>query len=249
DAEPRPLHGLAAAEGIDALAQRGVGGPGQVEPLADPVRVDRDDPAGRVDQRAAGRARGERRGVLDAAADLGATRTAGRSLDARDEAGGDPGRAVAAGPQPEDGVADGGIGVREGQRGRAGGVDVDDREIAVRVDAADRTDGGPAVAERDGDLVAAEIVGGGQDAAGGHDDAAAADPAADANDAAGSRVGDRADGGGELFEGGHGWWMPPDDQSRRFGRSAVSCKSQHTTDLSRVQEPSSRIESMTETTT
>ena len=56
DAESRPARRLAAAEGVDPLAQGGVGRQRQVEAFADPVGVQADQPAGRVEERAAGRA-------------------------------------------------------------------------------------------------------------------------------------------------------------------------------------------------
>src|SRR5436190_19501533 len=209
DAEPGPGNRFAAAEGVDALPQGRIRRPGEVEALADAVRVDRDDATLRVHEGAAGRAGCERGGVLDAAADLCPAGAAERALDAGHETGRHAGGAVAAGRQAEDDVADRGIGVREAERRGARRVDVDDREVPVTVDAADLADGRTAITEGDGDLVAAEIVGIGQDAAVGDDNAAAADSAADPDDARGGGVGDGADRGGELFEGGHDTEDPP----------------------------------------
>ena len=54
DAEPGPGRGLAPAEGVEALAQLGVGRQGQVEPVAQPVGVDAEQPAFGVDRGAPG---------------------------------------------------------------------------------------------------------------------------------------------------------------------------------------------------
>ena len=51
------------------------------------------------------------------------------------------------------------------ERGRAGRVDVDDREVAVAVPAGNGPARATAVSERDGDFVAAQVVGVGQDLA------------------------------------------------------------------------------------
>jgi hypothetical protein len=141
--------------------------------------------------------------VLEAAADL---RAAGprndRSIPDTKPA------VTRAGPLPlagqaEDDVADSRIGVGEGRRRGACRIDLDDREVAVAVDAADGSGRGATVAERHGDLVTAQVVGVGQDAAVGDDDAATADPAADPDDGGSGRAVHGADRGGELFEGGH----------------------------------------------
>ena len=60
DAEPGPRGRLAEGQRIDALAQGRVGREGEIEPLADPVGVEADEPARRVDEGPTGRARGER---------------------------------------------------------------------------------------------------------------------------------------------------------------------------------------------
>ena len=157
---------LAAAERVDALAQRGVGRQGEVEALADPVRVEPDEPSLGVEQRAAGRARRERRGVLDAARDPPAARAAERARDRRHGPEGDARarrRGVAAAPKTAAPSGDA-VAVAPLERRRAGGVDVDDGEVAVAVDAGDRADVAAAVGEGDGDLVAAQVVGVGEDA-------------------------------------------------------------------------------------
>ena len=94
--------------------------------------------------------------------------------------------------------------VGPGDRRRAAGVDLDDREVAVPVDAGDGAAGGAAVGEADRDLAAAQVVGVGEDAAVGDDDAGAAEPGADPDD---GRTGGARDGGDgllELGEDGHG---------------------------------------------
>ena len=76
---------LAPGQGIDPLTQRRIGRQGEVEPLADPVRVETDEPAGRIDERPARRSRREGSGVLDAAVDAPAAGAAERPRDGRDE--------------------------------------------------------------------------------------------------------------------------------------------------------------------
>ena len=101
DTEARPRRRLAAAERVDPVAQRRVGRQGEVEALADPVRVEADEPARRVEQRPARRAGRERRGVLDAAA-RSAGRPGPRNARAigRHEAERDPRAAAVASPRP-----------------------------------------------------------------------------------------------------------------------------------------------------
>ena len=126
--------------------------------------------------------------------------------DGGDEAERDAGPATVAGPGAEDGGPDAQVGaVRPGDRGRAGGVDVDDREVAVAVPAGDGAAGATAVGEGHGDLVAAQVVGIGQDLAVGDDDAGAARAATDPDDGRADALGDRGDGGLEFFDDAHGF--------------------------------------------
>ena len=90
---------------------------------------------------------------------------------------------------------------RPGDRRGAGGVDRDDREVAVRVDAADLAARRSPVAERDGDLAATKVVGVGQDLAVGDDDAGPAAVATDPHDRRSDALGDRGDRRTELFDG------------------------------------------------
>ena len=64
DAEPAALRRLAAAEGGDAVAEGSIGRDRQVEAIAEPVRVDAEQVAVQVNDRAARRAGHQRRGVL-----------------------------------------------------------------------------------------------------------------------------------------------------------------------------------------
>ena len=83
----------------------------------------------------------------------------------------------------EDGTADaerGAVGPVE--RGGTGRVDVDDREVAVAVPAGNGPARATAVSERDGDFVATQVVGVGQDLARGDHDAGATRAPADADD-------------------------------------------------------------------
>ena len=97
---------------------------------------------------------------------------------------------------------------RPGERRHAGGVDLDDGEVAVPVDGLDGADVGAAAGEPDGHLRAAEVVGVGEDAALGDDDAGAALAGADPDDGRADRGGDGGDGVLELGENGHGCGMP-----------------------------------------
>ena len=77
--------------------------------------------------------------MLDAAVDAAAAWPAERSRDRRDEAERDPAPAAVRGRGPEDGRADrepGAVAPFEG--GGSGRVDLDDREVAVAIDARDR---------------------------------------------------------------------------------------------------------------
>ena len=92
---------------VDPGAQGGVGRQRQVEALADAVRVEADQPAGGVDERAARRARRERRRVLEAAVDPPAARAAEGARHGRHEAEGDARPAAVGGRRAEDRGADG----------------------------------------------------------------------------------------------------------------------------------------------
>ena len=65
DAEPDRLRSLASAERVDSLTDRAVGGEREDQSRVDAHRVDPEQPALDVDERTAGRAARERRGVLD----------------------------------------------------------------------------------------------------------------------------------------------------------------------------------------
>ena len=60
------LHAFTAGESIDAISQRRIGRQGKVEPLAETVRVQSQETALPIEDGAAGRARREWSGVLDA---------------------------------------------------------------------------------------------------------------------------------------------------------------------------------------
>ena len=200
---------LAAAQRVDPRAQRGVGRQGEVEALADPVGVEADEPAVRVDERAARRTRapaarcarrcrrcagrpGPRNARATAETRPNVTRrpAAVRGRGAEDGAC----RSSSAAPSPQ------------ASGGGAGRVDLDDREVAVAVDAGDGAARPPAVGEGDGDLVAAQVVGVGQDRAVGDDDAGAAGAAADPDDGWADALGDGGDGGLEFLDGAHVAW-------------------------------------------
>ena len=142
--------------------------------------------------------------MLDAAVDLPATRPAEGPRDRRHEAERDPRPATVTGTGPEDRAADcqsRAIGPLD--RGRGGGVDVDDGEVTVAIPSSNGPAAATAVSERDGDFVAAQVVRVGQDLARRDDDAGAARAAADPDDGRAGALGDRGDGSLEFFDGAH----------------------------------------------
>src|SRR6187401_231302 len=100
----------------------------------------------------------------------------------------------------------GAVGPGDGRR--AGGIDVDDREVAVAVPAGNGPARATAVSERDGDFVAAQVVGVGQDLARREDDAGAARAATDPDDGWAGALRDRGDGGLEFFDDAHSVCSP-----------------------------------------
>ena len=85
DPEADPFRRLAATQGGDASLELVIGRQGEIEALADPVGVEADQCARRIDERPARRARREGSGVLDAPRDAPAAGTAERAGDRRDE--------------------------------------------------------------------------------------------------------------------------------------------------------------------
>src|SRR4029079_15843226 len=123
-------------------------------------------------------------------------------------------------------------------RGAAVRVVADDGDGAVTVDTEDLAAGRAAVPERDGHLVAAEVMGVRQDAAVGDNHAAAAGPLADPDQGRAGRGGDAADRVRELVEDGHARWPPEDrwvPEWQPLVGTVVSCKSQHTNDFAGLQ--------------
>ena len=174
---------LATAERVDPAAQGGVGRQGEVEPLADPVRVQADErpsPSTSAPPDEPG-ASGAVCSTLPAIRRPPGPRNARRHAETRPNV-------------TRDAAADGGRGAEDGRahvervagapgdRRGAGRVDRDDREVAVGVDAGDGAARGSPVGEGDRDLVAAQVVGVGQDLAVGDDDAGATAVSADADD-------------------------------------------------------------------
>jgi EmrB/QacA subfamily drug resistance transporter len=166
DAKLWRRRGLAAGERIGLAAQRLISGNGQVEALPQAVRIDPEQLARRVKDRAAGRARKQGCGVLEAAGDAAATRTAERAIDAGDESERHSQPAAARIGQREDRHADAG---RRGggprQRRHVTGIDLDDGEVAVDVTPGHASVGRAPIGEGDLYLVAAYVVRVGQHAA------------------------------------------------------------------------------------
>ena len=195
---------LATGEGLDPLLECGVGRQREIEALADAVGVQPDELARGIDERPARRARRERRRVLDRTGDPPATRPTERALDARDEADRDAGCATGRGRRAEHRGADARLPVAVSERRGAGRVDLDDREVAVPVDAGDPPGRGPAIGEANGGLATAQVVGVRDDATVGDDHARATLALADADDRGTHLSCDRRDGRLELFEDAHG---------------------------------------------
>ena len=76
---------FAAGERVSLGPQRLVGGYGQVKALAQAVRVEAEQPPLGVEDRAAGRAGQQRRGVLEAAGDAAAARAPERPVHTGDK--------------------------------------------------------------------------------------------------------------------------------------------------------------------
>ena len=96
NAERDPLERAAVDHRRDRVAQRLVGGAGEVEAVLEPVGVDGDDAAAAIEHRRAGRPGGARRGVLHGAGD----RTAAGAAEAGSVAVTWPHVAAAGGGRP-----------------------------------------------------------------------------------------------------------------------------------------------------
>ena len=199
DAHARPLARLAAGKRVHAGLEGGVGRESEVEPLAHPVRVDAHERAVRVEERAPGRSRRQRGGVLQRPGDAPAAGAAEGPLHGRDEPERDARAAGRGGCGRKDRGADRGAARRPGDRRDIGRVDLHDGEIAVPVDALGDAARDPAVGEPDGHLGTAQVVGVGEDAAVADDDAGAAEPGADPDDGRTDGASDGGDGFLELF--------------------------------------------------
>ena len=125
---------MAGGELVDALAQRGVGGDGEVEAVTQTMRVDALKSAFGVDQRPARGSSGQRRRVLDAAGDPPAAGAAELPVDAADDTEGDA-QAVTTAGSGEHHPAAGGYLRRPLGGGGPGRVDPDDDEVSVGVGA------------------------------------------------------------------------------------------------------------------
>src|SRR6185312_11857207 len=158
DAELRRPDGFPAGQCVDPAAQRLVGGYGQVEALAEAVRVDPEQLPLRVEDRTARGAGQQWGGVLQAAGDAQAARAAEAPVVAGDGPERHPQSAPARVGQGEHGCPDGGYRGGPRQRGRLAGVGLDDGEVAVDVAAGHGPLGGTPVGEGDRRLAAAHVV-------------------------------------------------------------------------------------------
>ena len=149
---------LAPAQGGDSVAQGRIGGDGQVEAVAEPVGVDAEQPAVEVDDRSAGRARHERRGVLDGSGNTAAARPTEGAAGARHESERDPRPVPVRVAEGHHGRADAGCIGAQLQRRGAFCRCLEDGEVAVGVDAECLCVGGSSIGEGDRHLVAVEVV-------------------------------------------------------------------------------------------
>jgi hypothetical protein len=143
---------------LDPAAQRLVGRYGQVETVAQAVRVDPEQLAPGIEDRAARGAGQQRGGVLEAAGDAQAARAAEALVDPRDGPERHPQPAPARVGQGEDRCPDGGRRGRPRQRGGLAGVGLDDGEVAVDVVPGHGSLGGAPVGEGDRHRRAAYVV-------------------------------------------------------------------------------------------
>ena len=221
DAQAGPIARLAAGKRVHAGLERRVGGKGEVEPLAHPVRVDAHERAVRVEERAPGGSRRQRGGVLQRPGDAPPAGATEGPFNGRDEPERDARPAGRSRCGRKDRGADRGAPRRPGDRRDVRRVDLHDGEIAVPVDALGGAAGDPAVGEPDGHLRTAQVVGVGEDAAVADDDAGAAEPGTDPDDGRADGACDGGDGFLELFKDGHG------DECLAF--RVVTCDLQSTT--------------------
>ena len=122
---------------------------------------------------------------------LPAARAPEGALDGADRAERHPSAAAGGGGPGEDDRPGGGpVAIGPGDGLCAGRVDRDDREVAVHVDTGEAACRRSAVGERHGDLVAADVVGVGEDLAIGDDDTGAAQAGSDADDRRRDRAGE-----------------------------------------------------------
>ena len=174
---------------------------GDGEAVAEAQRVEGDDAALSIGQRASCGAAGQGRGVLEAARDTAAARAPERAIRAADQAERDP-QAVAAG-DGEHGLAQaGGVG-RPLDGGRSAGGDLEHDQVAVGIDAPHGRLLGAAIGEGDRGRAITEVVGTGQDLAGGDHDAGAPMIPPDGDGGGAEAIGGHAGGLLEFVESGH----------------------------------------------
>ena len=159
--ETDALGRLAASKRLDPLAERRVGSDREDQPPIDPDRVDAEQPARGVDQRAARRASRQRRRVLDRAPDATAAWTPEAASGGRHKPRRHAQAATAGVGQRHDRATDlDRLEVVVGPVDRLGlaGVDLDHREVEISVRARDPPGLAPPVGERDGHLAVAQVV-------------------------------------------------------------------------------------------
>ncbi len=168
-AQTRTLGRLAATQLVDALARGAIGRHGQNQAAVRTHRVDPEQAPRGVDQRTAGRATRQRRRVLDRAADSPPAGAPEAARGRRHEPGRDPESATPGICECQDGASDrhrivrGVVGPLDRLYVRR--VDLDHREVEVLIGGQDLAGLAPAVVERDGRLVAPQVVGVGEDPA------------------------------------------------------------------------------------
>src|SRR6185503_7375028 len=201
--EARSLDGLAFPQGVEAAAERRIGRQREIETLADPVRVQPDEPTLAVEQRPARRAGSEGRRMLDAAGDPPSTGAAERARHRRHEADRDARAATIRCSGAEHGITHRRVAGTPFDGLRSGRLDRDHREIAVAVDAADLAAGRSPIGEGDGDFSSPEVVGVRQDLTVSDDDARPATVPTDTDDRWADALRDRRDRATEFLEAAH----------------------------------------------
>ena len=159
DTKPNAAFGPALSQGVYSRSESLIRRDRKVEPFAQTVSVQAQQPSLGVDYRAAGRARQQRGDVLDASGDTAASRPPETPLHTGHETKRHAQPASSRIRQGEDWSADARRGVAPPLDGwQIAGLDPNDGEVSVDVMAQDSTSCSVPIGERDGDLVGPHVV-------------------------------------------------------------------------------------------